>query len=42
MQQVLPRITDFNGLKTNSFDGKGNYALAITDWSYFLEVRASA
>ena len=39
--QVLPRITDFNGLNSKSFDGKGNYALAIADWSYFLEVRGS-
>ena len=37
--QVLPRITDFNGLNSSSFDGKGNYALPIKDWSYFLEVR---
>ena len=37
--QVLPRITDFNGLNSASFDGKGNYALPIKDWSYFLEVR---
>merc|ERR1711865_620661 len=36
--QVLPRITDFNGLNSASFDGKGNYALPIKDWSYFLEV----
>ena len=37
--QVLPRITDFNGLNPKSFDGNGNYALAIKDFSYFLEVR---
>jgi len=36
---VLPRITDFNGLNPKSFDGNGNYALAINDFSYFLEVR---
>uniref|UniRef100_A0A7S0EW80 Large ribosomal subunit protein uL5 C-terminal domain-containing protein n=1 Tax=Phaeocystis antarctica TaxID=33657 RepID=A0A7S0EW80_9EUKA len=38
--QVLPRITDFNGLNPKSFDGKGNYALPIKDWSFFLEVEA--
>mmetsp|Transcript_13570 Transcript_13570/g.27548 ORF Transcript_13570/g.27548 Transcript_13570/m.27548 type:complete len:190 (+) Transcript_13570:33-602(+) len=38
--QVLPRITDFTGLKSSSFDGNGNYTLAIADWSNFLEVEA--
>ena len=38
--QVLPRVTDFNGLTGSSFDGKGNFSLGITDWSYFLEVEA--
>lgn len=37
---VLPRVTDFNGLKGSSFDGKGNFSLGITDWSYFLELEA--
>ena len=37
---MLPRVTDFNGLKASSFDGQGNFSLGITDWSYFLEVEA--
>lgn len=37
---VLPRITDFSGLKHSSFDGHGNYALGIKDVSTFLEVEA--
>lgn len=37
---VLPRTTDFGGLKTSSFDGKGNYALGIKDVNTFLEVEA--
>jgi len=37
---VLPRITDFSGLKHTSFDGHGNYALGIKDVSTFLEVEA--
>ena len=35
---VLPRITDFSGLKSSSFDGRGNYALGIRDINSFLEV----
>ena len=37
---VLPRITDFGGLKHSSFDGKGNYALGIKDVNTFLEIEA--
>mmetsp|Transcript_26463 Transcript_26463/g.53170 ORF Transcript_26463/g.53170 Transcript_26463/m.53170 type:complete len:190 (-) Transcript_26463:106-675(-) len=37
---VLPRITDFSGLKSKSFDGNGNYALGIRDMSTFLEIEA--
>src|SRR6187397_3161324 len=28
---ALPRIRDFRGLSTRSFDGRGNYSLGITD-----------
>lgn len=38
--QALPRVTDFQGLKSSSFDGRGNYVLGIADWSYFLEVES--
>ena len=37
---VLPRITDFGGLKLSSFDGHGNYAIGIKDVSTFLEIEA--
>ena len=37
---VLPRVTDFNGLKHSSFDGKGNYAIGIKDIHNFLEIEA--
>ena len=37
---VLPRVTEFGGLKHSSFDGRGNYALGITDMNYFLEIEA--
>jgi len=37
---VLPRITDFGGLKHSSFDGRGNYSIGIKDINTFLEVEA--
>mmetsp|Transcript_43054 Transcript_43054/g.71572 ORF Transcript_43054/g.71572 Transcript_43054/m.71572 type:complete len:194 (+) Transcript_43054:63-644(+) len=37
---VLPRITDFEGLRRNSFDGRGNFTMGIKDWSFFLEVES--
>ena len=38
--QVLPRVTDFDGLDPKKFDGQGNYAVGIKDWFAFLEVDA--
>lgn len=35
---VLPRLRDFKGLKTSSFDGSGNYNLTIKDQTYFPEI----
>ena len=35
---ALPRIRDFRGLKNNSFDGKGNYALGIKECTVFPEI----
>ena len=40
LTQVLPRVTDFRGLRPTSFDGRGNYALGIKDVSAFLEIDA--
>lgn len=35
---ALPRIRDFQGLKTNNFDGKGNYNLGLTEQQMFPEI----
>jgi large subunit ribosomal protein L5 len=35
---ALPRIRDFRGLPRNSFDGRGNYSLGITDHLIFPEL----
>lgn len=35
---VLPRLRDFHGVKKESFDGKGNYALGFTEYTVFPEI----
>ena len=35
---ALPRIRDFNGIKNNGFDGRGNYTLGITEQIIFPEM----
>jgi len=35
---ALPRIRDFRGLSTDSFDGRGNYSLGIREQIIFPEV----
>ena len=35
---VLPRVRDFRGIPTRSFDGRGNYTLGLKDQLVFLEV----
>jgi large subunit ribosomal protein L5 len=35
---VLPRVRDFKGLPTNSFDGRGNYTLGLKDQLVFPEI----
>ena len=35
---ALPRVRDFRGLPTKSFDGRGNYSLGITNYTVFPEV----
>ncbi|WGH26307.1 MAG: 50S ribosomal protein L5 [Candidatus Bostrichicola ureolyticus] len=35
---ALPRVRDFNGIKNNSFDGKGNYNLGIIEQIIFPEI----
>ena len=34
----LPRLRDFRGLSSNSFDGKGNYSLGIKEQIIFPEI----
>lgn len=35
---ALPRVRDFRGLSTKSFDGRGNYSLGLTEQLVFTEV----
>ena len=35
---AIPRIRDFRGLKSNSFDGNGNYSLGIKEHIIFPEI----
>ena len=38
---ALPRVRDFRGVSTKSFDGRGNYTLGIREHTIFPEVDAS-
>lgn len=35
---ALPRVRDFNGIKSDGFDGRGNYTLGITEQIIFPEI----
>lgn len=35
---TLPRIRDFRGISTRSFDGRGSYSLGIADQTVFPEI----
>ena len=35
---ALPRVRDFRGVSPNSFDGRGNYSLGVTEQVIFPEV----
>ena len=35
---ALPRIRDFNGIKADGFDGRGNYTLGIQEQIIFPEI----
>jgi large subunit ribosomal protein L5 len=35
---ALPRVRDFRGVSPNSFDGRGNYSLGVTEQMIFPEV----
>lgn len=36
---AIPRIRDFRGLPTRSFDGRGNYTFGLTEQLVFPEIR---
>jgi large subunit ribosomal protein L5 len=38
MNVALPRVRDFRGLSTRSFDGRGNYTLGVRDQFIFPEI----
>ncbi|PLX31274.1 MAG: 50S ribosomal protein L5 [Clostridiales bacterium] len=35
---ALPRVRDFRGLKTSSFDGRGNYSMGVKEQLIFPEI----
>ncbi len=35
---ALPRVRDFKGVPTNSFDGRGNYAMGVKEQLIFPEI----
>ena len=37
---ALPRVRDFRGVPTKSFDGRGNYTLGVRDHLIFPEIDA--
>ena len=41
MNTALPRVRDFRGVPTRSFDGRGNYTLGIRDHLIFPEIDVS-
>ncbi len=38
MSIAIPRIRDFRGLSAKSFDGRGNYAMGVTEQIIFPEI----
>ena len=38
MSIVLPRVRDFKGVSTKSFDGRGNYAMGLREQLIFPEI----
>ena len=38
VQTALPRVRDFRGVSTKSFDGRGNYTLGLRDQLIFPEI----
>lgn len=38
VSMVLPRVRDFDGISSKSFDGRGNYSLGLQDQLVFPEI----
>ena len=38
MNVALPRVRDFRGISSNSFDGRGNYAIGLKEQLIFPEI----
>ncbi|TLM80463.1 MAG: 50S ribosomal protein L5 [Actinobacteria bacterium] len=38
LSAALPRIRDFRGMETTSFDGRGNYSMGVTEQLIFPEI----
>jgi len=38
---AIPRVRDFRGLNSNSFDGRGNYSMGLTEQSVFPEINSA-
>ena len=38
LSTALPRVRDFRGLPTTSFDGRGNYTMGVTEQLIFPEI----
>lgn len=39
---ALPRIRDFRGLPSHSFDGRGNYSVGLNDHTIFPEINSDS
>ena len=39
---AIPRIRDFRGLNPQSFDGRGNYSMGVSEQTIFPEIDAAA
>lgn len=42
INSAIPRIRDFRGLSPQSFDGRGNYSMGVTEQSIFPEIDAAS
>jgi large subunit ribosomal protein L5 len=38
LSTAIPRVRDFRGISTESFDGRGNYSLGVTEQLIFTEI----